>query len=221
MRNTLNLVWKLLLICLVAGLVLGLVNDITKGPIEAQEKAAADEAHKKAFPDAGSFKPMPEGAEGEAIEYYEVYSGPDYSGELLGYLTSKRAHGYGGDIEVMVGMKLDGSFSGVVIGANGDFSETAGLGAKVKDNPDFEAKFAAIEYKGEEIAYNKGGGGYKIPAGSLRVEKVESASNEGVDAISGATRSSNAVMKAFNEAAAQLYKLVQDHNAQQGGTGNE
>lgn len=207
MRNTFNLVWRLLLICLIAGLVLGLVNDITKGPIAAQNKLAADEAHKKAFPEAAEFKAMPENAADDAIEYYEVYN---EAGELIGYLTSKRAHGYGGDIEVMVGMDLEGKFTGVVIGANGDFSETAGLGAKVKDNPEFEAKFAAIEYKGEEIEYKEGGGGYTIPAGSLSVEKYESESDsgEGVDAISGATRSSNAVMKAFNEAAAQLYALV-------------
>lgn len=208
MRNTFNLVWRLLLICLIAGLVLGLVNDITKGPIAAQNKLAADEAHKKAFPEAAEFKAVYEGERDDnPVEYYEVYN---EAGELIGYLTSKRAHGYGGDIEVMVGMDLEGKFTGVVIGANGDFSETAGLGAKVKDNPEFEAKFAAIEYKGEEIEYKEGGGGYTIPAGSLSVEKYEceSDSGEGVDAISGATRSSNAVMKAFNEAAAQLYALV-------------
>ncbi len=207
MRNTFNLVWRLLLICLIAGLVLGLVNDITKGPIAAQNKLAADEAHKKAFPEAAEFKAMPENAADDAIEYYEVYN---EAGELIGYLTSKKAHGYGGPIEVMVGMKLDGTFSGVVIGANGDFSETAGLGAKVKDNPAFEEQFKNLVYDGTEVEYNKGGGGYTIPAGSLSVEKYKSDSAEsgGVDAISGATRSSNAVMKAFNEAAAQLYTLV-------------
>lgn len=205
LRNTLTLVWKLLLICLIAGLVLGLVNEVTKAPIKAQEDAAADVAHRKAFPEGTTFKAVPENAEGDAVDYYEVYN---EAGELVGYLTSAKAKGYGGDIEVMVGMKLDGTFSGVVIGANGDFSETAGLGAKVKDNPEFEAKFAGIEYKGEEIAYSKSAAGYKIPAGSLKVEKVESESTGGVDAISGATRSSNAVMKAFNEAAKKLYDLV-------------
>ena len=207
LRNTLTLVWKLLLICLIAGLVLGLVNEVTKAPIKAQEDAAADVAHRKAFPEGTTFKAVPENAEGDAVDYYEVYN---EAGELIGYLTSAKAKGYGGDIEVMVGMDLEGKFTGVVIGANGDFSETAGLGAKVKDNPEFEAKFAAIEYKGEEIEYKEGGGGYTIPAGSLSVEKYESESDsgEGVDAISGATRSSNAVMKAFNEAAAQLYALV-------------
>ena len=164
MRNTLSLVWKLLLICLIAGLVLGLVNSITKGPISEQNRLAADEAHKKAFPEAAEFKPVYEGERNDnSVEYYEVYN---EAGELIGYLTSKRAHGYGGDIEVMVGMDLAGKFTGVVIGANGDFSETAGLGAKVKDNPAFEAQFAAIEYKGEEIKYNKGGGGYMYEIGA-------------------------------------------------------
>lgn len=203
LRNTLNLVWKLLLICLVAGLVLGLVNEVTKGPIAEQETAAANEARKQAFPGAESFEALKKDTE----NVHDFYSALDKDGKVIGYVASSKARGYGGDIEVMVGMDMTGKLAGVVIGANGDFSETAGLGAKVKD-PAFAEQFAKVEYNGEPVEYSAGGGGYRIPAGTLRVEKGDNTEAGGLDAVSGATYSSTAVITAFNNTVAELYKLV-------------
>lgn len=208
MRNTLNLVWKLLLICLIAGLVLGLVNEITKSRIEELEVKAADESRLAAFPGAASFEPLKKEAvnpdTGRKIENF--YIALDENGKQLGYVASSREHGYGGDIEVVVGMDMTGKIVGTVIGQNGDFEETAGLGAKTKD-PAFAEQFVGLVYTGERINYNAGGGGYRIPAGSIKVERISSEGTD-PDAVSGATYSSTAVINAFNGVAGELYKLV-------------
>lgn len=203
LRNTLGLVWKLLLICFVAGLVLGLVNEVTKGPIEEQEKAAADNARAAAFPGAFKFEPLKHDTE----KVHNFYSSLDEKGNAVGYVASSREYGYGGDIEVVVGMNLKGEVVGTVIGGNGDFSETAGLGAKVKDEA-FAKQFIGLQYGGDDVKYSEGGGGYVIPAGSIIVQKADSGSEGGIDAISGATYSSKAVIEAFNNTCTELYKLI-------------
>ncbi|MBR4434702.1 MAG: FMN-binding protein [Clostridia bacterium] len=204
MRNALSLVWKLLLICLVAGLVLGLINEVTKKPIEEQESVAADAARFGAFPGAKSFEQLKD-ADGQAREYYKALGA---NGELLGYVGAARAKGYGGDVEVVVGMDSLGKIVGAVIGGNTDFSETAGLGAKVKD-ASFAEQFIGLEYDGSDVKYSEGGGGFRIPSGSVKVESVASEGTD-PDAVSGATYSSNAVIAAFNEACSELYKLITD-----------
>lgn len=203
MRNTFSLVWKLLLICLVAGLVLGLVNEVTKAPIEEQEKVAADNARAAAFPGAAKFEPLKHDSE----NVHNFYSALDENGNILGCVASSREYGYGGDIEVVVGMDTKGGVVGTVIGGNGDFSETAGLGAKVKDEA-FAKQFIGMNYSGEEVKYSEGGGGYIIPAGSIIVQKAQSDGGSEPDAISGATYSSTAVIKAFNNTCAELYRLI-------------
>ena len=55
-------------------------------------------------------------------------------GETIGYvITSTDPNGYGGDIQVSVGIQSDGTVSGIAILS---ISETAGLGMKAAE-PDF------------------------------------------------------------------------------------
>ncbi|MBR6006539.1 MAG: FMN-binding protein, partial [Clostridia bacterium] len=84
--------------------------------------------------------------------------------------------------------------------------ETAGLGAKTKD-PAFAQQFIGLTYQGEEIQYNAGGSGYLIPAGSLKVERIESTGTD-PDAVSGATYSSTAVIHAVNNIVKELGSLL-------------
>lgn len=205
MRKIINLAWKLFVIALAAGLVLGLVNEITKGPIAEQDAAASDASRFAAFPNAASFQKL----ETDTPDL-TVYSALNGEGELIGYVASASDKGYGGSIEVVVGMNLDGEIVGTVIGANGDFSETAGLGAKVKD-ASFAEQFLGMKYTGEAVQFSSGGGGFKIPAGSLSVEKVPT-SGGGIDAVSGATYSSVAVINAFNVAAGGIYQIIAGGN---------
>lgn len=203
MRNALKLAWRLLVIALAAGLVLGLVNEVTKGPIAEQDQKAANEARFAAFPGAAAFEALRKDTENA----HDFYLALNEKGEQIGYVASSREYGYRSEIEVVVGMELNGKIVGVVIGGNGDFSETAGLGAKVKEAW-FAKQFVGIVYDGTAVDYNAGGGGYIIPAGSISVREIES-DGSNPDAVSGATYSSGAVLTAFNNAASALYELIQ------------
>lgn len=155
MRDILKLGTKLLIIAAVAGLALGVVNEITKEPIAQQTVAAQNAARTQVLPAAVSF----EQAEhlGEVI-----YVGSDATGEVVGYCATGVTKGYGGDMEITVGIDLDGKISGVNVGGS-SFAETAGLGAKAKDK-DFTDRFIGLE---GNIAITKDGG---------QVESITSAS---------------------------------------------
>ena len=92
--------------------------------------------------------------------------------------------GYGGPIEVTVGLLLDGTIAGVSIGGT-DFAETAGLGARVKEEW-FGAQFTGMS---APVALVKDGGE--------------------VDAVSSATISSTAVTSAVNAACEVLSDLME------------
>ncbi len=175
----------LLVITLVAGLVLGLVYQITKDPIARQEAQAKQEACQEVFQDATSFGMIgveavdaagwnEAGYSQESID--EVMEAKDASGNLLGYVvTVTTREGYGGDIQFSVGIRMDGTVNGISILS---ISETAGLGMQAEDvlKPQFANKQV------EKFEYTKNG----------------AASENQIDAISGATITTNAVTNGVN-----------------------
>jgi electron transport complex protein RnfG len=94
------------------------------------------------------------------------------NGQLLGYCANVKSAGFGGYIELMVAMGTDGMLIGVEIIS---LSETPGLGSRVDD-----AEYLA-QYSGMSVN--------KVPA-----------LGEDVDAISGATISSRAVLSGVQKA---------------------
>ena len=181
MKNTVIL----LVITVVAGLVLGLVYQITKEPIAEQEARKKKEACQEVFQDAVSFEAMEVGtvdADGWAAAGYgqetvdEVMSASDASGNLLGYvITVTTKEGYGGDIQFSIGVRTDGTVNGMSILS---ISETAGLGMRAEEvlKPQFAGKQA------EKFEYTKSG----------------AVSETQIDAISGATITTNAVTNGVN-----------------------
>lgn len=168
---------KLFAIAAVAGLALGATNALTEGPIAQQEIIAADEARRSVLPDAESF------AEVDAPEgLLEAHAGYDANGVLVGKTGKIVTKGYGGEIEVTVGVDNDGVITGAFVGG-ANFAETAGLGARTK-----EAWFGK-QFIGEQspVALKKDGGD--------------------IDAVTSATISSRAVTKAVDEAAGLLAVL--------------
>lgn len=174
----------LLVITVIAGLLLGIVYQVTKAPIAEQEAKAKQEACQEVFADAASFgmigvEALPAGwnEEGYAQESVdEVMEAKDASGELLGYvITVTTKEGYGGDIQFSIGVRLDGTVNGMSILS---ISETAGLGMQAEDvlKPQFAGKQA------EKFEYTKNG----------------AASDNQIDAISGATITTNAVTNGVN-----------------------
>lgn len=175
----------LLVITLVSGLLLGLVYQITKEPIAIQQEKAKQEACQEVFADAASFTQAeltaPDeqtwaeaGFAQETID--EIMTAQDASGATLGYvITVTTKEGYGGDISFTIGIRQDGTVNGISILK---ISETAGLGMRAEEvlKPQFAGKNA------ETFVYTKTG----------------AVSDDQIDAISGATITTNAVTNGVN-----------------------
>ena len=177
----------LLVITLVAGFLLGLVYDITLEPIAHQEELANAKACQEVFSDATDFTDVQtdldtlnQNLKENGLEYVTVdavMEASDDSGQMLGYvLTVTDSEGYGGDIQLSMGVRRDGTLNGISILS---ISETAGLGMNA-DTDAFKSQFA--DKNVEQFTYTKNGA---------------SADNE-IDAISGATITTNAVTNGVN-----------------------
>lgn len=188
-------------ITLVAGVLLGFVYDITKDPIAAQNEKAKQEAYKEVMADADSFEALSGDAYSEANitatfaaalqadaenytadEITEVVAGVK-DGKVIGLVVTVVAgDGYGGDIKFSVGVGADGTYLGTSILS---ISETAGLGMRVKTSPDFLAQFKSANT--DKFVLVKDGSGAV-------------AGDEKIDAISGSTVTSKAVLRGVNSA---------------------
>lgn len=180
MREIIRLGWKLLLLAAVAGLALGVTNAVTEGPIEQQRIEEANRARQAVLGAADSFEILSEGEH----DMDEIACGLDAAGETVGYTARCTVQGYGGPIEVTVGLLLDGAIAGVNVGGV-DFAETTGLGARVKE-PWFGEQYVGLE---PPVALTGDGGT--------------------IDAVSSATISSNAVTSAVNAACDVLVGLLE------------
>ncbi len=180
----------LTLITLVAGVALGGVYEITKDPIAKQEAQAKAEAYEQVFTDAAAFEEVEmddtliqtirdqldqEGYKAQSIE--EVMRAEDQSGETLGYaFTVVTSEGYGGDIQFSMGVQNDGTLNGISILSIG---ETAGLGMNA-DTPAFKDQFVGKQV--EKLQYTKNG----------------ATQDDEINAISGATVTTNAMTNGIN-----------------------
>jgi len=182
------------LITLIAGLALGYVNEITKEPIKAAEAAAVQKAYQAIFPSASKFL----GSDNDAFAVKSsakllTDSGNDFGncyindavaakssdGSILGYVvTATTKDGFGGDIEISLGVDTSGKTTGLEILS---ISETAGLGMKAQ-NEDWRAQFV-----GKTVD-------------SFTVTKAGAKDDTEVDAITSATITSRAVTHAVNAA---------------------
>jgi electron transport complex protein RnfG len=175
-------------ITIVAGVALGLVYEITKVPIANAEENAKREAWQKVFPKAelADFETT-EVDEEKAKEAAASVNANALIDEVCtvkggdeGYvITVTDKEGYGGDVQITVGIASDGTVTGISFL---ELSETAGLGMKAKE-PSFYEQYA--NKKTDSFYVSKDGG-----------------EGEKIDAISGATITSRAVTGAVNTALA-------------------
>ncbi|MDE7327009.1 MAG: RnfABCDGE type electron transport complex subunit G [Lachnospiraceae bacterium] len=181
----------LCLITLVAAVLLGFVNELTKDRIAEQEAAAKEAAYREVYPEAAAI--VTDNAEAakkvagaaallkengfESITIDEAGLAVDALGNTLGYvMTITTKKGYGGTITMTMGYRLDGMITGIAFVT---LNETPGFGMKA-DEPVFKEQF--IGKNAFELVYVKTGA---------------SAENE-IDAISGATVTTKAVTGAVN-----------------------
>lgn len=181
-KNTLILT----MITLVAGLGLGLVYEVTKAPIAQAQETAKKEAWQMVFPEAdiNDFEQveLDEKAAGKALADMGVNGTIDEActvGDMGYVVTATDKDGFGGSIQVTVGITSDGTVNGVSILS---INETAGLGMKAAE-PAFYGQYEGKQT--EKFVVSKDGG-----------------DGEPIDALSGATITSRAVTGAVNTALA-------------------
>ena len=170
----------------VSGVALGAVYEIIKAPIANAQEEAKQEAYKQVFEDADSFDDLEVDAKeaAEAVKAAGVDDGAEINeaveakqgGETIGYvITATDPNGYGGDIQVSVGIQNDGTVNGIAILS---INETAGLGMKASE-PEFYEQYSGKQT--DHFYVSKDGG-----------------EGEQIDAISGATITTRAVTGAVN-----------------------
>ena len=181
LKNTLILT----AITLIAGLGLGLVHEITLNPIAQAQEKAKKEAWQAVFPDAklDEFKEtdVDQKAAKQAISNLGVNATIDEVctvGDTGYVITTTDKDGYGGDIQISVGIEKDGTVKGIEMLS---ISETAGLGMKATE-ADFKDQFK--DKKVEKFSYTKSG----------------EEGDDKIDALSGATITTNAVTNAVDSA---------------------
>ncbi len=182
-------------ITLVAGILLGLVYQVTKDPIAYQDKLAEDRANQSVFASASTFEDIAlneTGAANAAAEYQgvtiqSVKEAKDPSGAGLGYVILVKSKGYGDFINYTVGITNEGSINGISIIS---ISETPGLGMNAEKviAPQFVEKEAA----GFTVVKN---GQLSDPASQI-------------EAISGATITSKAVTSGVNAAVSYFENVL-------------
>ncbi|MBK5653998.1 MAG: RnfABCDGE type electron transport complex subunit G, partial [Rhizobium sp.] len=189
MRDMVKPTITLFVICFAVALCLALVNSLTKETIIERAIAGAEEQRKQVLSEAERFKKLENWKDKTNNEIVrEAYSA--YKGEkLVGYVFSAFPKGYGGEMQITVGITSDGKVSGVSLGDN---KETPGLGTKASED-DFIG-----QYKG------------KNSQNTLQVVKRAPSADNEIQAISGATITSKAVTSAVQASAELAGKLMQD-----------
>lgn len=183
--------FALFLITLISGLCLGFVYELTLPAIQKLQDEQKAAAYQTVYADAKYFRDEAEqykdvitespeklaatGITGVTIE--EVLQAQAENGDVLGYVMKVTCgEGYGGDITLAVGIKNDGTVVGVDTLI---LNETSGLGSRASES-EFKDQFK--DKNVDEFVVKKG----------------DAAADNEINAISGATITTNAVTKAVN-----------------------
>lgn len=161
----------LLVICVVASALLAGTNMLTKDKIAAINAETKAKAMQTVMPDAASF-----GDSVTATDSLEYSQALDANGAVVGYAFTSVVNGYGGEVQVMIGINPDGSINKVTIISADD--ETPGLGQNVKKDS-FLDRFTG-------------------KTGELTVTKNTSVADNEIQAVTSATITSKAVVSAVN-----------------------
>ena len=169
----------LLVISLVVALLLAFTNSVTKDKITENSRTEQDTAKKEVMKEADEFIDL-NYSKGNVGAVYQAKSG----GYACGWCVSVTPNGYGGEIDLMVGISPEFKVTGIKVVSN---SETAGLGAKCTEES-FSGQFAQ---KSTPLTVIKNG----------KPEEGE------IVAITGATITSQAVADGVNEAVGAIKEI--------------
>lgn len=193
MRDYLRLMIVLAVVSAVAAGLLALVDSFTGPKIEAFKAQSEASAYQQVLPEADSFTE-------DAELMKEITRQPEYSfiqtvkfgtnqGKKVGWVCKVASPGYSSNIMMLVGIKADGKLGKVMVL---DQKESPGLGTNVTD-PGFIDQAAITQASADqELKVTKDGG------------KVQ--------AITGATISSRAVLRGIN----QVFNFYRRQNGAEG-----
>ena len=148
------------------------VDSITRDKIAAQEDETVKSLLATMFPEMSRYE--------LENEIYTIY----VEDEKLGYAFIAVGKGYGGDINIMVGLEKDTSIKQISIISQ---EETPGLGTRIADPP-FTDQFIGLDVN--DVILSRDGGK--------------------IDALTSSTISSSAVVEAVRETALEKIKLLED-----------
>ena len=148
------------------------INSFTSVVVKAQTEAKIKSILESIFPDLTSFQ--------ESGEIFIVYEGDN----IAGYTFIATGNGYGGPINILVGMNPDHTLRDMEVLSH---TETPGLGSKIIEEP-FTEQFVGLV--ADEIALSRDGGK--------------------IDAITGATISSRAVVSAIQEKMLEIIEILSE-----------
>ena len=132
----LKLALVLLAVAAVIALVLGVVNEVTKGPIEQYLNGKRDAAYAMVMPGEGNtYEEIEAGtyANDPSNSITKLCTAKDASGNDIGYVAETTFSGAQGMITMVIGLDNDLTCTGIGIT---EHSETSGLGAKAADPTD-------------------------------------------------------------------------------------
>lgn len=148
------------------------VDSLTRDRIEAQEEEKVQNMLSAMFPEMSRYE--------FKDDIYIIYSNSD----KVGYAFIAIGKGYGGDINILVGLEDETTIKGITIISH---KETPGLGSRIAESS-FTDMFRGLNIA--DVALSRDGGQ--------------------IDAITGSTISSSAVVDAVRTEAMEKVKLLKD-----------
>ena len=176
----------LMVICAIVAALLGVVNGVTADKIAAIQAQKLQASLQVVFPGAEFTKVEVTDDLSALAASPNAESGLEaiYAASTGGYAVEVTPTGFGGSIDMIVGIDADGNVTGVSVISH---AETAGIGTKiVADKPNKNGVGVLTQFIGRG-------------AGEGNLFTVNSGSNE-VDAISGATVTTKAITRGVNAA---------------------
>lgn len=200
--NILRFTLVLFLVNLAAASILATVYNIAKPRIEAQKNLLERDALRQVMPESvgDRFEGVHEDGE---IKYWKVFKGSGH--KPAGYVFIAKRYGYSSVIETMVGIKKDAAITGVKILSH---NETPGLGAKLVEVVSDKTVIRAFRemFSKEKKAVEKPLPYFTEQFRGLDLREI-GLSKHGIQAITGATISSRAVVDSIKSRGLEILNV--------------
>lgn len=154
MKDYAKLIMVLTCICLISGVLMAFVYGLTEEPINRARENSRMEAIQRVLPPAESVPQLEEATFTYNDKTLQTVTASNNGKHIATVLQVSTSAGYGGDIEIMVGILPDGAVQGVAIL---NHKETPGLGANI-DTPEFCGIFKTRTLNNTDWRVKKDGG---------------------------------------------------------------